>query len=242
MSLPTITHTHGDFRRSGARTFDSGGGSDGRQNREADRRSSPRATARKAVWAALESLEKGDFSDLSKFACHQLTRVGLPSSDADDIVQEAIATLAIGTSSKLKGRHPRKRDLQSSDSFNRYLKGVIRSLIHTQRCLLENQHPHAPWKDEIGELIGFTDSDSGQIHNEVAFKDLLDQLFSRLRARAPARLFDILNAWRAQQFDCERIPVLGMHRRLRCELRALAAQVLHELTTETHGGAPKITG
>jgi hypothetical protein len=50
-----------------------------------------------------------------------------------------------------------------------------------------------------------------------------------LSHRVPQHLRAVLNDWQQEQFDCERIPLRGRHRRLRWELRNLAAKIMAEM-------------
>ena len=69
----------------------------------------------------------------------------------------------------------------------------------------------------------------GQEIAGLVFRDLHWKFFSILARRTPHRLQELVEAWKEQGEDCEKIPVLGRHRRCRAELRTLAAQVLKRL-------------
>lgn len=183
------------------------------------------------MWTALGRLTRNDMRNLAGFAGHLLRRLHLPTSLAEDVVQNALLALAFGASGQGKGRHPRPRDLAPHVSFLSYLRGVIRSLVDGR---------HFPQAHCSGDVLLESDRDpyAGWNHvwtvdEEVAFRDLVELLYQRLSMRIPPRLHQLLVDWRAQCFDCNRIPLAcGRHRRLRVELRALAASVLHDLIND----------
>jgi hypothetical protein len=123
-------------------------------------------------------------------------------------------------------------------AFLRYLKGVILSMVDTQRELLEHRFIHEPWGEECHHTGPERDAASFSVYQDVAFRDLADRLYRELRLRAPARLHRMLNAWRRQQFDTDNIPLQGCHRRLRAELRALAVEVMNEMIGEAPSKRP----
>lgn len=198
---------------------------------------------KQAVWDALAGLTSGDFRTLATFAARQLGRMGLPAGTAEDIVQQALLTLAVGAGNGSRGRHPQPGDLADHGAFLNYLRGILSSLIDSQRKLRENRFAHTRWEDGQMRLSlhpGF--STGHNVSAEVAFNDLTELLYTRLSRRVPAWLRPPLNAWREQHFQSEQIPLDGAHRQLRLELRLLAAQVLSELGEfSANDTTPKVT-
>jgi hypothetical protein len=179
------------------------------------------------VWIAINRLTLDDLRSLERFAGHQLAKVRLSLDSREDLVQKAIVRVLAGTNGRA-GRHPRPDDLEAPSAFLRYLKGVISSLVDTKRDLAENRFIHEPWEEECPK----SDRDSAAesyVDQEVAFRDILDLFYHELSIRAPARLHRMLLAWKDQRFDSDNIPLQGCHRRLRAELRALAADVFREI-------------
>ncbi len=187
-------------------------------------------TSRSEVWHALDQLTREDLRDLGTFADRQLRRVGLATADAEDLVQSAVLAVATGERYRLKGRHPRTSDLAGHQQFLEYLRGVVRSLASGERCRLENRFNHATWDDALhAEVAADRLTARSGFDEDVGFRDLSELLFHSLSMRVPARLQPILLDWREQQFDCDSIPLKGSHRRLRGELRSLAAAAVHNL-------------
>jgi hypothetical protein len=177
---------------------------------------------------ALNRLTREDLRNLERFAEIRLAKVGLPVSASEDLVQRAVFRVIKGATGRA-GRHPKPSDLCNHGAFLSYLRGVINSQADTQRELVENRFIHETWAD--GAACGSSNEiqAAGSVDQDVAFRDIVDHLYHRLRSRAPTRLRRILKAWKNQQFDTDNIPLQGCHRRLRAELRALAVEVMNEL-------------
>ncbi len=186
------------------------------------------STTKERVWHALNQLTRQDLLGLAKFAQNRLRQAGLVGTSSEDLVQRALHRVIAGATGR-GGRHPRLIDLAESAAFLNYLRGVIRSLVDTQRDLQENQFAHQTWEDDLagGQTAEMT---IGTINRELEFRDLVAVLHSRLKDRVPTRLHKILRDWKAQQFDSDTIPLGGQHRRFRAELRTFAATVLNEIT------------
>jgi hypothetical protein len=188
---------------------------------------------RERLHTSLAALTREDLGSLAAFAGRRLTQVGLPAHLGEDLAQRAILRVVIGDQSRHRGRHPRISDLAEPQAFVMYLKGVVSSLVETQRAALENRFSHTECHD--GEVLGVPGGylqSAVSVENEVGFRDLTTELIRRLHLRAPPRLHQIICLWWEQECDCDHIPLNGHHRRLRSELRALAAGVVMELMSE----------
>jgi len=70
--------------------------------------------------------------------------------------------------------------------------------------------------------------DGGASAKDAEWHDLRDQLFPRLRARAPKRLLPTIDAWEPVFTQSDRIPAPGQRSYVR-EVRDLAKEVLSEI-------------
>jgi len=193
----------------------------------------PASPSQRAVWDAFARLTQEDFGDLASFAGHQLRAVHLPDSLGEDLVQQAMVAVAVGARDRSQGRHPRPVDVAQHPQFLNYLRGIISSLVESHRSRLENHYPHSTWEEWMpDDAAGEEGKANTKVDEEVAFHDLSDLFLRRLALRTPARLRQLLSAWEEQQFSSDNIPVVGRHRRLRAELRALAADVMRELISD----------
>lgn len=197
------------------------------------------ADLRAKLGTALATLTPNDILTLSTYARRRLKQVGLPVHQGEDMVQHAILQVAIGGNSARKGRHPRPADLAETTAFQKYLQGVINSLVDTQRCTAEQRFVHtACHNGVVGGISPGELKSENSVERDVAFRDIACELFRQLHARAPARLRHIIRQWE-QAVDCDQIPINGHHRRLRAELRTLAADALRQLLSAK---VPEIQG
>jgi hypothetical protein len=180
----------------------------------------------------IDMLTRVDLADLAKFASFRLAKVGLIRLAGEDVVQDALLAVVRGAGAHSKGRHPRPVDVANSANFIDYLKGVIGSLVEAERRSRKHQCVHEPFEEGFmaGEHFAMQARPAGSPLAELEFCDLRQQLFHRLEERVPHHLRGLVLVWREQWDFCDRIPLLGRHRRCRAELRQLAAQVLKELT------------
>jgi hypothetical protein len=174
-------------------------------------------------------LTAADLSSLACFTRFRLGRVGLNPEDGEDIVQDALLAVLRGRKSSATGRHPRRADLADSGAFIAYLHSVIGSLVEAERRCPEHRFVFASLEallplDTQHALFSTFDS-------SLELADLKNEFFRCLHRQAPSRLRDLVAAWNQHWQDCERIPLLGRHRRCRVELRKLAAQALRKLST-----------
>ncbi len=177
----------------------------------------------------LREFTKADSADLTEFAECRLVVNGISPTNGEDLTQRAIQLVLQGLEMDKGGRRPRLVDVTDKPAFLNYLRGIISSLVYGMtrksgfgtRCIrLEDvdtaEAPH----------------DNGASVRDVELGDLRDQLFPRLRARAPARLHPTINAWEAVFTQTDRIPAPVQRRHAR-EVQDLARKVLTELG-ETH--------
>lgn len=182
------------------------------------------------VLRILQQLEPAHLLALKSFAERHLYGRGLPRHCGEDIVQQAMLSLLIGSTSDVEGRHPRNADLLDISTFLTYLKGVIRSLIDAKRARGRRALNHVQWQDDLtSHALDEGPSLARPADESVAFLDLHEQLFLKLRAQAPARLQLLIARWQQLEPDTTRIPTAGRHRRLRAELRKLSKRALTEL-------------
>lgn len=190
-----------------------------------------RNTEREVAGACLNlmaELSSADLSMLARFARFRLLRVGLNPADGEDMAQDALLAVLRGRDSSSTGRHPRASDLAGRCAFIAYLHSVIGSLVEAERRCREHCFAHSP----LEELVALDNSHASisACDSSLEFSDLKREFFRYLYRQAPARLQDLVAAWDQQCDDCERIPLLGRHRRWRVELRKVAAQAFRKLS------------
>ncbi len=173
----------------------------------------------------LNELSAADIANLTEFAERRLAALGLNPSAAEDATQRALMAILRGMESDRGGRKPRPVDLETKDSFEDYARGVIYSVIEGMGRRREFIGEHNAWDDSKAvdqEAAEPTPSE----HAELT--DLRNELFPRLRARAPKRLQRTIDAWETVFTESDRIPARG-HRRNVTEVKNLARQVISEL-------------
>lgn len=172
----------------------------------------------------LAEITADDRAALLQFAECLLVERGISSSYGDDITQRAFEAVLVGLRGSEGGRKPRRTDVSTKPAFMNYMRGIIASLVYALTQRKEIRKWHQPWSDNMAP----TWNDQLTPANLAELQDLRQQLFPRLRARAPKRLLRTIDAWEAVFLHTERIPARG-HRKYVCEVRALAQQVLVEL-------------
>lgn len=176
--------------------------------------------------ARLGEFTRADSADLAEFAECRLIVNGISPTNGEDVTQRALQLVLQGLESDQGGRRPRLVDLTDKSAFMNYLRGIISSLVYGMTH-----------KSGFGADCTFNEDDEEQtdlVHDQGAgaktpeWNDLRDQMFPRLRARAPSRLHPTINAWEAVFTQADRIPApMGPdHAR---EVRNLARTVLTEL-------------
>jgi hypothetical protein len=142
------------------------------------------------------------------------------------VTQRALQLVLQGLETDQGGRRPRLVDLANKSAFLNYMRGIISSLVYGMthksgfgaECML---------REDDEEMEEFT-HDGGAGAKAVEWNDLRDQLFPRLRARAPQRLLCTINAWESVFTQSDRIPAPEQRRQVR-EVRDLARKVLSEI-------------
>jgi len=175
--------------------------------------------------ARVHELTGVDSTDLTEFAECRLHARHASTTLGKDMSQEAVRQVLQGLETDQGGRRPRLVDLVNKPAFLNYLRGVVSSLIYAKTRqpgfspapLLEDDDDTAEPRHDDGAAVK-----AGELN------DLRDQLFPRLRARAPKRLFPTLDAWEAVFTESDRIPAPGQRSYVR-EIRALAKEVLSEI-------------
>jgi hypothetical protein len=161
-------------------------------------------------------------------------RLGRSSGDGEDIVQFALGAVVQGLESDQLGRRPRPKDVGDKESFFLYLEGIIVSRIQceTKSRRIKAYHRHSP----IAEERDPDDRDQGMVvasptrtaSEQAALDDLQQELFMRLRERAPQRLRPTLDEWEKVFQESDEIPT-PTFRKSRVQLRSLAREVLKEI-------------
>lgn len=179
----------------------------------------------------LNTLAPPDFSALRKHAAYRLERVGLDFQIAEDLVQDAMVAVLMGTDRRNKGRHPVRRDLLTKATFMLYLQRVLNSLVEAKFRGREPAGLHTQMftEDETGDCHCIQISAPPSLAGDAARQDFFREFFRMLRLRAPKHLGPLVNAWEAEYPTAQRIPLANGWRRHRSELREVARQVLREL-------------
>ena len=179
----------------------------------------------------MNTLTQTELYRLQKYARYRLERVGLNSSDAGDMAQDALQQILVGFTSPKVGRHPRLLDLETQTSFNNYVCHVIDSLVeakyrsrHKQPLYLSD----ASGPDDPQGVVARLPADVTN-ENDVTTNDLLREFFNRLLREAPPHLRDMVTLWKAQSPYCEQIPINNGYRRHRSEIRRLSQAILAQL-------------
>lgn len=184
--------------------------------------------------ARLNELSKEDLLNLTDFAGFRLLGVGRSSDGGEDLAQSALLAVVKGLELDKLGRRPRPEDIANKQLFIKYLKGVIISLLQNQTKTREIKayHRHTPVADASGldEFEGgiILAAETPTASQQAEWNDRQNQLFSRLRARAPQRLWRTIDAWEDVFQDSDRIPVKSF-RKYVVELRNLAREVFKEM-------------
>lgn len=172
----------------------------------------------------LAEITDEDSAALLQFAECRLVEHGASLSYAEDITQRAFEAVLVGLHTTQRGRKPRMRDVVNKGAFLNYMRGVVSSLLFALIRKKEFCTAWKEWYDNARTTIGTEQSPAHQAELE----DLRNQLFPRLRSRAPRRLLRTINAWERVFLHSDRIPAPG-HRRYVREVRTLAQEVMLEL-------------
>ena len=172
----------------------------------------------------LAEITDADSAALTQFAKCRLMAVGIASSYGEDVAQRAFQAVLEGLEIRRHGRRPRLLDIESKAAFQNYMRGVISSTIGVMMRKRGFRSEHLQWDDNIHPR-----APGGRASAcELEMRDLREQLFIRLRARAPRRLLRTIDAWESVFLYSDRIPARG-HRIYVSEVRNLAKEVIREL-------------
>ena len=174
--------------------------------------------------ARLREITGADCAELTEFAECRLVIHGAPPAMGEDVTQRAFQQVLQGLETDQGGRRPRLVDLGNKSSFLNYLRGVISSLVNWMTSKNGFGAACALREDDLAE----SNDDGGASAKVAELNDLRDQLFPRLRARAPKRLFPTIDAWESVFAHTDRIPAPGQRSYVR-EIRTLAKEVLSEI-------------
>jgi hypothetical protein len=166
-----------------------------------------------------------DITNLTEFAERRLAAAGLNPASGEDVTQRALAAILRGLETDQGGRVPRLMDIESKSAFLNYIRGAISSISDAMRRKRQFRTQHEPWSDNLGLSADRTARTPAKL---AEMADLKDQLFPRLRARAPKRLQRTIDAWESVFTESDRIPAPG-HRRYVGEVKALAQEIVTEL-------------
>ena len=177
----------------------------------------------------LAEITEADTNALTQFAECRLVAVGAPPSCGEDVTQRAFQALLMGLETDRGGRRPRLVDINNKPDFLNYMRGIISSLVYSMT--------RTTWFRVEAQIAG-RDSDLPDLEKptpaeHAELRDLGDELFPRLRARAPRRLLPTIEAWKDVFLESDRIPSQGQ-RKYAHEVRVLARKILKEV-----GESPK---
>jgi len=175
----------------------------------------------------LRDFTRADSADLTEFAECRLVVHGISPSNGEDVTQRALQLVLQGLETDRGGRRPRLVDLESKPAFLNYLRGIISSLIHGM-TVKSGFGAETELRDDNRNKPLAAQDDAGSAIARLELNDLRDQLFPRLRARAPKRLQPTIDAWEAVFPDSDRIPAPS-RREYASEVRNLAQAVLSEI-------------
>jgi len=165
----------------------------------------------------LQSLTADERAQLTSFAQRRLVHFGLPANRDEDLYQQALYVVLKGIAGQ-GGRNPGHEDVKTKDTFRNYIRGVINSIAEGwARTHHRNGHCSL---DLIQDIVAAKEA------AQVEYQDLIAQLFTRLRQRAPARLLPTIDAW--ERSPDGRIPCVTTRKHV-CAVRRLARQIAIDL-------------
>ena len=173
----------------------------------------------------LDELTMADCAELTDFAECRLVAGHATPTLGDDMTHRALEQVLLGLETDQGGRRPRLVDLKDKPAFLNYLRGVISSLIFGMTSK-KGYGANCTLRDD--DVIAKPQHDGGLSAKDAELNDLRDQLFSRLRARAPKRLFPTIDAWETVFTQSDRIPAPGQRSYVQ-EIRTLVREVLSEI-------------
>ena len=175
--------------------------------------------------ARLAEVSQVDITDLNEFAERSLVLKGLNPDAGQDLVQRALAGILQGLETDQGGRVPRLVNVINKDQFQNYVRGAISSVLEAMGRRRQFRAKQEPWEDG---MAASRDGITATAAQNAEMSDLKDQLFSRLRDRAPRRLRRTIDAWEAVFGTSDRIPDSG-DRHYVGEVQDLAQEIITEL-------------
>jgi len=172
----------------------------------------------------LTEITDADSAALTQFAECRLMAVGVASSYGEDVTQRAFQAVLEGLEIRRHGRRPRLQDIESKSAFQNYMRGVISSTIGVMTRKRGFRSEHLQWDDNIHTMVPGGRSPTV----EAVMRNLQEELFPRLRARAPRRLLPTIAAWESVFLYSDRIPAIGQRKYVR-EVQKLAQEVITDL-------------
>ena len=151
-------------------------------------------------------------------------RQSLAATGPEDLVQEALLKLQLGTLSPALGRHLQARYRVNLESFLACVKAIMASDLNN--LVTAARRRHRPAKPHQGDLPA-TD---GLLSRRDLHRVLFKQLYQRVR-KQPA-LLTVVQDWEQRFLQDDRIGTPGMERNLVFRTRQLAREIIAELAVE----------
>jgi hypothetical protein len=182
----------------------------------------------KLCQARIDAITEAEYRSLWRFADDRLTCIGLPPTDALDMVNQAIYLVEQGMLNG-DGRKPTRKDVVSEKAFHDYMTGTINSLINAESRKRKHRGTltDAEWENLQGK--------SELACEQACRNDIKAQLFVKLRQEAAPHLHPTIDAYE-QIFDhCDRIPTVNGKRKYAHEVRRMARKIVSGCFSEFRG-------
>jgi DNA-directed RNA polymerase specialized sigma24 family protein len=185
----------------------------------------------------LNQLTQTDLNKLEDFAERRMG--GLPRARvaAEDVVQKALLAIIRGTRKGGGGRRPPGEAVRNKDAFLHYVRSAINSVVEATRRPRELRFIHEtidrPMDPESHERV-IVPAALPSPDTDPAMLDLKQELFSRLRKMASARLLPTIAEWEKTFFWATQVPV-RKDRHHRDQVRLLAMRVLRQIERDLGG-------
>ena len=185
----------------------------------------------------LNQLTQTDLNKLAEFAEHRMG--GLPRARfaAEDVVQKALLAIIRGTRRGGEGRRPSQEAVRNKDAFLHYVRSAINSVVEAMRRPQELRFIHETMdrqKDPESHERVIVPAAPPSPDTDPAMADLKQELFTKLRKIAPARLLPTIAEWEKTFFWATQVPV-GKDRHHRDQVRLLAMRVLRQIERDLGG-------
>ena len=185
----------------------------------------------------LNQLTQTDLNKLAEFAERRMGGLPLARVSAEDVVQKALLAIIRGTKKGGQGRRPPREAVRNKDAFLHYVRSAINSVVEATRRPRELHFIHEaidrPMDPESHERV-IVPAALPSPDTDPAMVDLKQELFSRLRKMAPARLLPTIAEWEKTFFWATQVPV-GKDRHHRDQVRLLAMRVLQQIVRDLGG-------